>query len=316
MDLFDSRQADELATLLALAEHGSFAAAGRAVQRHPSVLSKRLGALEQRLGVRLVERTTRQLRFTDEGQRLVERLRQAASLIAEAQDQATRSAAQVQGRLKLAVPAAMGRLWLSPILSRFVLDHPQVTLEVEYSERFVDIVAEGFDAAIRIGELADSRLLARRLCDLRRILCAAPDYLERHGTPQAPAELVAHNCLGFTGLHSWPDWKLANGSRQQTIRVSGNLHSNDNEALLSAARLGVGILAGGEWLMKHDLDAGRLVRVLPDWQLDAAAGIYFVRPSARYSSATSEVFKAWIEAQFADGAPWEVGPDSQPWPAR
>lgn len=305
MDLFDSRQADELATLLALAEHGSFAAAGRALQRHPSVLSKRLGALEQRLGVRLVERTTRQLRFTDEGQRLVERLRRAASLIAEAQDEASRSAALVQGRLKLAVPAAMGRLWLSPILSRFVLEHPQVTLEVEYSERFVDIVAEGFDAAIRIGELADSRLLARRLCDLRRILCAAPAYLERHGTPQAPAELASHNCLGFTGLHSWPDWKLANGNRQQTVRVSGNLHSNDNEALLSAARMGVGILAGGEWLMQHDLDAGRLVRVLPGWQLDTAAGIYFVRPSARYNSAASEVFKTWIEEQFADGAPWE-----------
>lgn len=305
MDLFDSRQADELATLLALAEHGSFAAAGRALQRHPSVLSKRLGALEQRLGVRLVERTTRQLRFTDEGQRLVERLRQAASLIAEAQDEATRSAAQVQGRLKVALPATMGRQWLSPILARFALAHPQVSLEMEYSERFVDLVAEGFDAAIRIGELADSRLVARRLCDLRRILCAAPAYLERHGTPTTPAELASHNCLGFTGLHSWPDWKLTGHGKQHSVRVSGSLVSNDNEALLCAARLGVGILAGGEWLMQQDLDAGRLVRVLPDWQLDAAAGIYFVRPSARFSSATGEVFKAWIEEQFAGGAPWE-----------
>ncbi|MDN6858996.1 LysR family transcriptional regulator [Pseudomonas sp. CAN2814] len=306
MDLFDSRQADELATLLGLAEHGSFAAAGRALQRHPSVLSKRLGALEQRLGVRLVERTTRQLRFTDEGQRLVERLRQAAGLIAEAQAEATRSAAQVQGRLRIALPAAMGRQWLSPILARFALAHPQVTLEVEYAERFVDIVAEGFDAAIRIGELADSRLLARRLCDLRRILCAAPDYLERHGTPQTPAQLAEHNCLGFTGLHSWPDWKLARNGRQHTVRVRGSLISNDNEALLCAARLGVGILAGGEWLMRHDLDSGRLVRVLPEWQLDAAGGIYFVRPSARHGSATSAAFKAWIEEAFASGAPWET----------
>jgi len=307
MDLFDSRQADELATLLALAEHGSFAAAGRALQRHPSVLSKRLAALEQRLGVRLVERTTRQLRFTGEGLRLVERLRQAAGLIAEAQDEATRSAAQIQGRLRVALPATMGRQWLSPILARFALAHPQVTLDVEYSERFVDIVAEGFDAAIRIGELADSRLVARRLCDLRRILCAAPDYLARHGTPKKPAQLAEHNCLGFTGLHSWPDWNLARRGEQHSVRVRGSLISNDNEALLSAARLGVGILAGGEWLMKHDLDAGHLVRVLPDWQLDAAAGIYFVRPSARYNSATSEAFMAWIEEQFVEGAPWESG---------
>ncbi|MGH8331397.1 MAG: LysR family transcriptional regulator, partial [Pseudomonas sp.] len=161
MDLFDSRQADELATLLALSEHGSFAAAGRMLQRHPSVLSKRLSALELRLGIRLVERTTRQLRFTDEGQRLVSQLRHAVSLISQAEQEAAQGAAQVRGRLRLALPAAMGRLWLSAVVSEFALAYPEVLLEVEYSERFVDIVAEGFDAAIRIGELSDNRLVAR-----------------------------------------------------------------------------------------------------------------------------------------------------------
>ena len=173
MDPFDSRQADELATLLALFEQGSFAAAGRTLQRHPSVLSKRLGALEQRLGIRLVERTTRQLRFTDEGARLVERLRQAANLISEAEREAAQGATQIRGRLRIALPSSMGRLWLSPMLAEFALAFPEVQLETEYAERFVDIVAEGFDAAIRIGELADSRLVARKLCEHRRILCAA-----------------------------------------------------------------------------------------------------------------------------------------------
>lgn len=306
MDLFDSRQADELATLLALSEHGSFAAAGRVLQRHPSVLSKRLSALERRLGIRLVERTTRQLRFTDEGERLVTRLRHALSLITEAEQDAAQGAAQVRGRLRLALPAAMGRLWLSSMVSEFALAYPEVALEVEYSERFVDIVAEGFDAAIRIGELADSRLIARKLCDHRRILCAAPAYLQRHGEPKAPADLAAHNCLGFTGLHSYPEWKLTRGDEQKSVRVRSGMVSNDNEALLSAARLGLGILAGGEWLMKRDIDTGHLVRVLPQWQLDVDAGVYLVRPSARYNTATTTAFKHWIEERFARGAPWQL----------
>ena len=306
MDPFDSRQADELATLLALAEHGSFAAAGRALQRHPSVLSKRLSALEQRLGIRLVERTTRQLRFTDEGERLVTRLRHAMSLIAEAEQDAAQGAAQVRGRLRIALPAAMGRLWLSSMVSEFALAYPEVSLEVEYSERFVDLVAEGFDVAIRIGELADSRLVARKLCDHRRILCAAPVYLQRHGEPKVPADLAAHNCLGFTGLHSYPEWRLTCDDAQAAVRVRSGMLSNDNEALLSAARLGLGILAGGEWLMKRDIDSGHLVRVLPQWQLDADAGVYLVRPSARYNTATTTAFKHWIEERFARGAPWQL----------
>lgn len=306
MDLFDSRQADELATLLALSEHGSFAAAARMLQRHPSVLSKRLGALELRLGIRLVERTTRQLRFTDEGQRLVSQLRHAVSLISQAEQEAAQGAAQVRGRLRLALPAAMGRLWLSTMVSEFALAYPKVSLEVEYSERFVDIVAEGFDAAIRIGELSDNRLVARKLCDHRRILCAAPAYLQRQGEPKTPADLAEHNCLGFTGLHSYPEWKLTRDGDQQSIRVRSPMVSNDNEALLSAARMGLGILAGGEWLMTRDIDSGQLVRVLPDWQLDADAGVYLVRPSAKYNTATTTAFKHWIEAAFARGAPWQL----------
>jgi DNA-binding transcriptional LysR family regulator len=192
------------------------------------------------------------------------------------------------------------------MVSEFALAYPEVSLEVEYSERFVDIVAEGFDAAIRIGELSDNRLVARKLCDHRRILCAAPAYLQRQGEPKTPADLAGHNCLGFTGLHSYPEWKLTRDGDQQSIRVRSAMVSNDNEALLSAARMGLGILAGGEWLMTRDIDSGQLVRVLPDWQLDADAGVYLVRPSAKYNTATTTAFKHWIEAAFARGAPWQL----------
>lgn len=308
MDPFDSRQADELATLLALHEHASFAAAGRVLQRHASVLSKRLAALEQRLGARLVERTTRQLRFTDQGTRLVERLQHAASLISAAELEACNGAAQVRGRLRVALPGAMGRRWLSPLVASFSLAYPEVTVEADYSDRFVDIVAEGFDLAIRVGELADNRLVARRLCEHTRLLCAAPAYLQRHGTPQQPADLGAHNCLGFSGLRSFPDWRLTGQGEQHTVRVRGSLISNDNEALLAAARAGVGILAGGDWMMHQDLAEGRLVRVLPQWHLDSASGIYLMRPSARFTTATTLAFKQWLEAAFADGAPWQQPP--------
>lgn len=306
MDLFDSRQADEVATLLALAEQGSFAAAGRTLQRHPSVLSKRLSALESRLGVRLIERTTRQLRFTDEGQRLVERFGHAIRLIVEAEQDACQGAAEVRGRLRIALPAAMGRLWLGDMVSAFAMAHPNVALEVEYSERFVDVVAEGFDAAIRIGELADNRLVAKKLCDHHRILCASPSYLARHGEPKTPSDLAGHHCLGFTGLHSYPEWKLTRADEKVAIGVKSRLVSNDNEAQLCAARMGVGILAGGDWLMTNDLREGRLVRVLPEWQLDADSGVYLVRTSARYNTATTSAFKHWIEGAFAQGSPWTL----------
>lgn len=306
MDLLDSQHADELATLLALHAEGSFAAAGRVLNKHPSVLSKRLASLEARLGVRLVERTTRQLRFTDDGVRLVEKVRHAALLIAEAQKEAAQGSHEVRGRLRLSMPAAMGRRWLSPMVAGFAMAHPEVVVEVEYAERFVDIVAEHFDAAIRIGELEDSRLVATRLCEHRRILCAAPAYLQRHGAPQVPADLAAHNCLGFTGLRSYPEWSMTRDGVTEVVQIKGTLISNDNEALLAAARLGLGIMAAGDWLVGPDIAAGHLVPVLEPWGLNAHAGIYLVRPSGRFSTAAMAAFKAWMVGQFAQGAPWRL----------
>lgn len=300
MEMLDSQHADELATLLALGDEGSFAAAGRALQRHPSVLSKRLSALERRLGIRLVERTTRQLHLTHEGLRLVEKVREAMGLIAQAQKEAAEGARQVRGRLRISVPAAMGRRLLSPMLAEFALAHPQVTLEVEYADRLVDLVGEHFDAAIRIGKLADNRLVATRLGGHQRILAAAPAYLRRQGTPRMPADLALHHCLGFTGLVSYPEWQLTTaGGAPQTVVVRGSLISNDNEALLTAATMGVGILAGGDWLIQPCIDAGQLVRVLPQWQLNADAGIYLVRPSAQFSTAAMAAFRAWVLDWFA-----------------
>ncbi|PWB35191.1 LysR family transcriptional regulator [Pseudomonas sp. SDI] len=304
LDLLDNQHSDEIAAFLAVAAQGSFVAAGRLLQRHPTVVSKRLAAMEKRLGVRLIERSTRQVRITEVGAQLEQRLRVALAAIAEAQQQASDGAAQVRGTLRLALPAAMGRLWFGPLLPAFLALHPQVSIIADYSERVVDIIEEGFDVAIRIGELEDNRLIAKKLCEHRRILCAAPDYLARHGTPDTPQALAEHNCLRFSGLASFPYWRLQNGERQQSLLPSGNLTANDSQSLLAAACAGLGILGAGEWLMRQEIDAGRLVQVLPQWQLDGLGGVYLVRPSARFPSATVLAFKAWIEAQFTPAPPW------------
>lgn len=305
-ELLDNRHSDEIAALLAVADEGSFVAAGRRLQRHPSIVSKRVAAMEARLGVRLIERSTRQVRLTHAGAQLVERLRAALALISQAQQEAALGAMEARGTLRLALPATMGRVWLAPLLPEFLKSHPQIEVVADYSDRFVDIIAEGFDAAIRIGELNDNRLIAKKLSDHRRILCASADYLAQHGRPATPEELSSHNCLRFSGFANFPEWRLCNGKRQERVAVKGALTANDGESLLEAARAGVGILAAGEWLMSRDLVEGRLVRVLPQWSLDGQGGIYLVRPSAKFSPATTLAFKEWIERKFANGPPWAL----------
>ncbi|MBV7420934.1 LysR family transcriptional regulator [Comamonas sp. CMM03] len=309
MEMPDSQHTDELATLLALSEQHSFAAAARVLERHPSVLSKRIQALERRLGVRLVERTTRRLSLTREGLQLVEKVRQAASWIRDAEREAAQGATEVRGRLRLALPATMGRRWISPMVAGFALAYPEVVLEVEYSERIVDVVGERFDAAIRIGNLPDSGLVATRLCDQYRILCASAAYLARCPAPASPADLARHNCLGYTGLLSFPEWTLVQADRQgaaptrQSLRVTGSMRSNDNEALLHAALQGVGIVAGSDWHLLPAVQSGALVRVLPEWTLGEAGGIYLVRPSGQYQTAALAAFRQWISERFA-AVPW------------
>ena len=304
MPLLDSQHADELSALLAVFDAGSFVAAAAQLQRHPTVLSRRLSALEARLGIRLLERSTRQLRFTSEGQRFVAQVREAMALLDQAQRQASEAAAVVRGSLRLSLPASMGRRWLSPMVAGVAKAHPQVVMDVEYAERFVDIIGEHFDAAIRIGSLADSSLVATRLCDHRRLVCAAPSYLAEQGWPHTPQDLAQHRCLGFTGLRSYPHWQFSRGAESCLVSIRASMVSNDNEALLVAARQGLGIIAGGDWLLGPEVAAGHLQEVLPQWQLQADAGIYLVRPSSQWSSAASSAWRDWVIAHFAQGAPW------------
>lgn len=300
----DTGRMDELAALVAVAKTGSFVAAGRALERHATIVSKRIASLERRLGVRLIERTTRHVRLTEAGRQLASRLSHAGHLILEAEQEASAGAAALRGPLRVALPAAMGRILLAPLLPSFLQRYPALHVEVNYSDRYVDLVAEGYDAALRVGILSDSRLVAQRLGQHQRILCASPAYLERQGTPEEPAQLAAHNCLEFQGFASFPNWRLSNGHRCETVTARGSMRSNDNSALLEAARAGIGILGAGEWLVTRDIAAGTLVRVLPDWAFDVDGGIYLVRPSAQHAPARTDAFLKWMREQFRHHMPW------------
>lgn len=295
---------DELAALLAIAQNGTFVAAGRQLQRHATVVSRRIAALEARLGVRLIERTTRHVRLTEAGEQLAERVLSAGAEISDAESEASAGAANMRGRLRLAFPAALGRQWLAPILPKFLRCYPGLAVEVDYSEDYVDLVADRFDVAVRVGVLQDSRLIAKRLCTHRRVLGASSDYIQRFGRPTEPRQLTEHNCLMFPGFSSFPQWKLSNGMIAETVVAHGSLLSNDSLTLLEAARDGIGILGAGEWLMAQDFASGTLVPILPDWSFDSEGGIYLVRPSAQLTPARTKAFIDWIIDQFADGPPW------------
>lgn len=297
--------ADELSALLAVASEGSFVAAGNLLARDPTVISKRIASLEARLAVRLLERTTRQVRLTDAGARLAERIKFAQAVIQEAEQEATTGAAELRGNLRLAFPATLGRMWLAPLIAEFLSQYPSLQLDIDYSERYTDLIGEGFDAAIRVGTLSDSRLVAKRLAGHRRILAASPQYLRQHGIPALPQDLATHNCLEFASLVNYPEWRLSNGRKTQVIHAHGNLRSNDSAALLEAARAGVGILGAGEWLVTRDIASGKLARVQPEWSFGADGGIYIVRPSARFPLARAQAFIDWISERFSRGAPWE-----------
>lgn len=300
----DSTRMDELAALLAVARGGSFVAAGRSLLRHPTIVSRRITALEARLGVRLVERTTRQVKLTPAGERLAEQVRLASDALVEAEIEASADAVELRGRLKLAFPSALGRQWLAPLLPEFMRLHPALQIEVDYGERYIDLVAEGFDAAVRVGALRDSRLVAKKLCGHRRVLGASPDYLKRCGEPREPRDLTNHNCICLPAFASFPSWKLKRGNVEETVLAQGSLLANDSLALLEAARQGVGILGGGEWLMARDFAEGALVPVLPDWSFDADGGVFLVRPSVRYAPARVQAFALWLTQHFSNGAPW------------
>ena len=297
----DGSQLAELLAFVAVAEELSFRRAGKRLNRDPTVISRRVTALEARLGARLLERSTRTVVLTESGQIYLERAVSIIRAIEAADQEASASGTgEAQGHLRIALTAAFGRLRLAPIIAEFLTAHPRVTIDADFSDRFVDLIAERFDLAVRMGALADSGLLVRKIGERGRLLCASPDYLERHGTPCHPDELANRPCLIFNGLADGPRWVLHNAAGQVArVNLSGPLASNDVQALVTAATAGLGVLLGADWLVGRELEAGTLVPVLPAWKVADEGGIYIVTPSGANRASKTRAFGDFLTERLA-----------------
>ncbi|MER9419940.1 LysR family transcriptional regulator [Mesorhizobium sp. M0306] len=296
----------EMAAFAAIAEARSFTKAAARIGRDATILSRRLASLEERLGVRLLHRTTRSVSLTEAGSEFLVRVRAILAAVDEAEAAASAHAGGgPRGVLRLALPGSFGRMWIGPLLPQFLAEFPDVRIEAEFSNRFVDLVAENFDVAVRLGALEDSRLVARKVATRRRLLCAAPSYLARRGTPTEPEALLEHSCLGFSGFQTFPAWEMTDSTgRRVSIEVSGPLVTDDAEVLVEAAVQGVGLMMSTDWLVGRELADGRLVPVLEDWTLADEGAVYVVMPSAKGQAAKTRAFADWIGKRFAPVPPW------------
>jgi DNA-binding transcriptional LysR family regulator len=301
----NSIRMDEVAAFLAVVEARSFTAAGHLLGRDASIISRRVSALEARLGVRLLERSTRRVAPTEAGLRFSEKMRAATDAMEEAEAEASEASSAATGTLRLSLPAAFGRLWIAPMLPDFLRAYPKVSIEAEYADRYVDLVAEGFDVAIRLGQLQDTRVIAKKLAAHRRLICAAPSYLATQGTPQVPADLGKHACLSFSRLAGHPEWRFRQGDKVSAVRVSGPLTADDNQSLVTAALAGMGIVMCSDWLAAPERAAGHLKPVLTDWSVEGEGSIHVVRPSARLTAAKTRSFVDWISERLKQ-PPWMV----------
>jgi DNA-binding transcriptional LysR family regulator len=287
---------DELQVLVAILDTGSMAAAARKLGRSPAAVTRVLGALEVRAGARLLERSTRRLTPTEAGLRLAEQARRLladyeAALLPE-------GAATPRGLLRIAAPNVFGRRHVAPVVTRFLAVHPEVQVELLLSDRNVDLIEEGIDAAVRIGALANMSLVARRLGQVGRVTVASPDYLARRGTPLAPADLAGHELIMSTSVRSVAEWRFRAGAREHVVRYSPRLRMNDVEAVLSAACDGFGIARALSYQVEPLLRAGALRRVLEDYEPEALP-VHLVLPSARHMPPRLRAFVDFAASQFA-----------------
>lgn len=302
--------ADSLSTMevfVRVAREGSFSAAARSLGLTPSAVSKQVSRLEDRLGARLIARTTRQLALTEEGRAFHERAARILADVSEAEQAVSQMRGEVRGTLRVNLPVAFGRLHVAPLITDFLTEHPNLTMEVVHNDRYVDLIEEGVDLAVRIGELRDSSLIARRLAPNRRIICGAPAYLERRGTPKRPADLKHHNCLVYTYRASRNDWQTRGPDGEaETVQVSGNLEANNAEALQAAILDGLGLGLLPLWLVGGDLKAGRLLDALPGYHMPDSA-IYAVYPPGRHLSPKVRRFVDFLAERYADRSAWCAG---------
>ena len=283
-----------LATFVRVVETGSLSKAARSLPSSLTSVSRQLSALEQHFGTQFVRRTTRRLRLTDEGRMLYERAKAVLAELKQVEAALSANHQEPTGRLRISAPTLIGRVLIAPLLAEFLRLYPSVSVDLQLVDRAVDMLEEDIHIALRIGHLPDSQHIVRRLTDIQMIVCAAPFYLKQRGTPDTPAELSGHDCLAFSETPGIGEWRFGGEARSQSnTAISARLWVNSLDALVLAAEQGAGVVRVPSWLVKRELSAGRLVRILKDFE-PPAAPLNVLFQSARLASPKTRVFADYL----------------------
>ncbi|HEY3074765.1 MAG TPA: LysR family transcriptional regulator [Burkholderiales bacterium] len=294
----------EMAVFSRVVAAGSLSAAARELGLSPALVSRRLAALESRLGIRLVHRTTRSLNLTVEGSRYYDACNRVLAEIEEADAEVSAGRVEPQGALKVALPASFGHQHVAPLVPQFAARYPKVQLALSLSDRSVNVMDEGFDVAVCIAELQDSSLAARRLAPNRRVVCASPAYLAAHGIPSTPEDLAKHNCLVTSEFAASWEYKAPDG-RSASVRVQGRYACDNWEVLREWALAGLGIALKSTWDVYRQLQEGSLVALLPGYAFHSDVAIYAVYPHRRFLPAKTRVFIEFLAQSFGPEPYWD-----------
>lgn len=293
-------QFKQISAFVNVASRGSLSAAARIEGVTPAIIGRRLDALEERLGAKLLLRTTRRISLTFEGAAFLEECQRILRELADAEGAVSLGGIRPGGHLKVSAPAGFGRRHVAPLLMDFMTENPEVTVRLELSDRLVDLVEENVDCAIRIGDLADSSLISIRLGEMRRVVVASPDYIARFGVPPAPTFLAEHNCLL---LWQQRGWTLRVDDEVKVIKVGGGFECNDGAVLHDWALAGKGLAWRSLWEVGADIKAGRLVTVLDEFAAPPV-GIHAVVPQRRHLPLRVRMFIDLLKATWRDPAYW------------
>ena len=291
-------QLGELEAFFAVVEAGNFSAAGRKLSLSPSAVSKLMSRLEERLSVRLFHRTPRALTLTDAGKALQQEGQHIFEALANAEDAVKQCSSSVSGLLRIHSLFTFAKYQLAPIMGEFLEKFPLLRVEFHLSNDPVDFMEQRIDVAIHSGSLPDSSLIARRLISSPWIICGSPDYLEKRGIPQTPADLTKHNCLNFTHRTHWNNWPLTDHEQVTTIAANGNIGANQGDMLLELARHGVGLVRLAQFHVGDDLRQKRLISLLERYESRMQEPLFLVYQSRKYLSPKVQAFLTFLDGKF------------------
>jgi DNA-binding transcriptional LysR family regulator len=295
-----------MAVFATVVEASSFSAAASRLGVSKSAVSKQVAKLEERLGARLLNRTTRRLSLTEVGAGFYQHCARMLEEVDEAEKLVGRLHAEPRGVLRLNAPMSFGNLHLAPAIPDFMALYPDLAIDMELTDRYVDLVEEGFDVAVRIGTLKDSTLVARKLAPARMAVCASESYLRREGTPKHPRDLKAHNCLVYTMGVSPGTWRFRGGDGPVTVEVGGSYSANNGDALRAAAIAGIGIIRTPTFIVGDALRDGRLRCLLGEYAIDDGA-VHAVYPHRRHVSPKVRAFVDFLTDRFGPAPYWDKG---------